>query len=103
MSNSRPQPPPGARARFEDLSRGPLQTLNRVPRALVVIGMAALLVAGLLLPAALGSILLAILGLFLLWLVALSWPVLPGASRIMRVVTVGLVLGAAALRASGRG
>ncbi|MFN8182847.1 MAG: DUF6703 family protein [Candidatus Nanopelagicales bacterium] len=103
MSNSRPQPPSGARDRFEDLSRGPLQALNRVPRALIVIGMAALLVAGLLLPAAIGSVLLVVLGLFLLWLVALSWPVLPTGSRMMRVVTVGLVFGAAALRAAGRG
>ena len=103
MTNRRPQHPTGARARFEDLSRGPLQALNRVPRALIVIGLAALLVAGLLAPALIGSVLLFILGLFLLWLVALSWPVLPPGSRFMRVITVALVLGAAVLRATGRG
>jgi hypothetical protein len=103
MSNSRPPNATGARARFEDLSRGPLQTLNRVPRALVVIGLAALLVAGLLAPPLIGSVLLGVLGLFLMWLVALSWPVLPTGSRFMRVITVALVLGAAALRATGRG
>jgi Family of unknown function (DUF6703) len=103
MTNRRPQNPTGARARFEDLSRGPLQTLNRVPRALIVIGLAALLVAGLLTPPLIGSVLLFILGLFLLWLVALSWPVLPAGSRLMRVITVALVLGAAVLRATGRG
>lgn len=103
MSNSRPPSTSGARAKFEDLSRGPLRALNRVPRALIVIGLAAFLVAGLLAPPAIGSTLLLVLGLFLLWLVALSWPVLPMGSRFMRLITVGLVFGAAALRASGRG
>lgn len=91
-----------SRTRFEDLSRGPLQTLNRVPRALVVIGLAAMLLAGLLAPAWIGTILLLILGAFLAWLVALSWPLLAPGSRVMRVITVGLVFGAAYLRATGR-
>lgn len=91
-----------SREKFEDLSRGPLQTLNRVPRALVVIAIAALLVAGLLVPPPLGVIFLVILGLFLGWLVALSWPVLPTGSKVLRVITVVLVLGAAYLRATGR-
>ncbi len=103
MSNSRQPQPPSARTRFEDVSRGPLQALNRVPRALVVIALAACLVAGLLAPAAIGVTLLIVLGLFLGWLLALSWPILPGASRVMRLITVGLVLGAAYLRATGRG
>jgi len=103
MSNSRPQRTSDARTRFEDLSRGPLQTLNRVPKALVVIGLAAFLVGGLLLPPAIGGVLLVVLGLFLLWLVALSWPILPTGSRVMRVLTVALVLGAAILRLTGRG
>lgn len=100
MSN--PQPPSG-RQKFEDLSRGPLTTLNRLPRAVVVIGLAALLVAGMLTPPSIGFVLLLILALFLAWLVALAWPALDGKSRVIRVVTVGLVLGAAFLRASGRG
>lgn len=91
-----------SRDRFEDLSRGPLQALNRVPRALVVIGIAALLVGGLLAPPPIGVVLLVLLGLFLAWLVALSWPVLTPGSKILRVVTVLLVLGAAYLRAVGR-
>lgn len=97
--------PPGksGRATFEDLSRGPLQTLNRVPRPLIVIGLAAFLVGGLLAPPAIGAVLLVILGLFLAWLIALSWPLLPATSRLMRLITVGLVFGAAALRAFGRG
>ncbi|MCU0278493.1 MAG: hypothetical protein MUF33_13120 [Candidatus Nanopelagicales bacterium] len=103
MSNSRPPQPSSSRTRFEDISRGPLQALNRVPRAIIVIAMAAMLVAGLLAPAVIGVPLLIVLGLFLGWLLALSWPILPGASRVMRVVTVGLVLGAAFLRATGRG
>lgn len=103
MSTNRPQNNPGGRKQFEDLSRGPLQALNRVPRPLVVIGLAAFLVAGLLLPGAIGSVFLVILGLFLLWLIALSWPVLPTGSKVMRVIVVLLVFGAAAMRATGRG
>jgi uncharacterized membrane protein len=103
MSTNRPQNNPGGRKQFEDLSRGPLQALNRVPRPLVVIGMAAFLVAGLLLPGAIGSVFLVILGLFLLWLIALSWPVLPTASKVMRLIVVALVFGAAVMRATGRG
>lgn len=74
-----------------------------MPKALVVIGLAAFLVGGLLLPPAIGGVLLVVLGLFLLWLVALSWPILPTGSRVMRVLTVALVLGAAMLRLTGRG
>ncbi|TXH42058.1 MAG: hypothetical protein E6Q90_10370 [Actinobacteria bacterium] len=103
MSTNRPQNNPGGRKQFEDLSRGPLQALNRVPRPLVVIGLAAFLVAGLLLPGAIGSVFLVILGLFLLWLIALSWPVLPTGSKVMRLIVVVLVFGAAAMRATGRG
>ena len=95
MSNSR--------QRFEDVSRGPLYALNRVPRPLILIVMAAFLIGGLLLPPMIGAVMLVLLGLFLLWLLALSWPALLGTSRLLRVVTVGLVFGAAYLRASGRG
>ena len=76
--------------------------MNRVPRALIVIGMAALLVAGLLAPAAIGAPLLIALALFLGWLVALSWPILTPGARTMRVLTVGLVLLAAWMRLRGR-
>ena len=103
MSTNRPQNTPGGRKQFEDISRGPLQALNRVPRPLVVIGLAAFLVAGLLLPGAIGSAFLVVLGLFLLWLLALSWPILPTGSRFMRLAVVLLVFGAAAIRATGRG
>ena len=92
-----------SRERFEDVSRGPLQALNRVPRPLIVILMAAFLVGGLMLPSTLGAVMLVLLGLFLSWLLALSWPVIPPGSRLLRVVTVGLVFGAAAMRATGRG
>ena len=77
--------------------------MNKVPRPLIVIGLAAFLVGGLLAPAAIGAVLLGMLGLFLAWLVALSWPILPTASRVMRLITVALVFGAAWLRATGRG
>jgi hypothetical protein len=89
--------------KFEDVSRGPLQTMSRIPRPLIVIGLAAFLVGGLLAPSAIGAVLLTVLGVFLAWLIALSWPILPAASRAMRIITVGLVFGAAWLRASGRG
>lgn len=92
-----------SRDRFEDVSRGPLYALNRVPRPLIVILMAAFLVGGLLLPPALGAVMLAVLGLFLLWLLILSWPAIAPGSRLLRVITVGLVFGAAVMRSTGRG
>lgn len=92
-----------SRTRFENASRGPLVALNRVPRPLIVIGLAAFLVGGLMLPSPWGWLALVVLGVFLGWLLALSWPAIPGASRFLRLITVGLVFGAAYLRASGRG
>lgn len=101
MSN---QPPASdGRRKFEELSRGPLNVMNRLPRAVVIIGIAALLVAGLLVPPPFGGLLLFILAGFLGWLLALSWPALDTGSRAMRLVTVALVLGAGFLRLSGRG
>lgn len=91
------------RQRFEDVSRGPLLALNRVPKPLILILMAAFLIGGLLLPGPIGAVMLVLLGLFLLWLLALSWPVIPGTSRVLRLATVGLVFGAALMRATGRG
>lgn len=91
------------RSRFEDVSRGPLVALHRVPKPLIVIGLAAFLVGGLLLPTPWGPISLVILGVFLGWLLALSWPVIPGASRVLRLITVALLFGAAYMRATGRG
>lgn len=91
-----------SRSRFEDASRGALVTLSRVPKPLIVIGLAALLVAGMMLPVPWGPLCLVIIGLFLGWLLALSWPVIPGASRVLRLGTVLLVFLAAYLRANGR-
>lgn len=92
-----------SRSRFEDVSRGPLVVLSRIPKALIIIGLAALLVGGLMLPVPWGPICLVLIGLFLGWLLALSWPAIPGSSRMLRLLTVLLVFCAAYLRASGRG
>lgn len=92
-----------SRSRFEDVSRGPLVALSRVPKALIIIGLAALLVGGLMLPVPWGPICLVLIGLFLGWLLALSWPAIPGSSRLLRLLTVILVFGAAYMRATGRG
>lgn len=97
-----PPPPPPGRKRLEDLSRGLLIMLNRVPRPLIVIGMAALLLAGMALEGTTGALCLMVLGLFLTWLIVLSWPVLPNSSRAIRVVVLALVFGAAWLKLSGR-
>lgn len=76
-----------------------------MPRWVVPVLMAIMLFLGLILTgpyAWIGTVLLVIVGLFVLWLSALSWPILTGSARLMRVLVTGAVLGVAALKALGR-
>ncbi|MGH8866819.1 MAG: DUF6703 family protein, partial [Actinomycetes bacterium] len=89
----RPAPAPSSgRARLERVSAPLLVWLTRVPRWAVAVLMAALVVAGLALEGPAGAACLLVLGAFLGWLLAVSWPVLPASSRVVRVVVVVAVL-----------
>lgn len=93
------------RLAFERRSAPLLVAFTKVPRWLVVVGMALLLFAGLVMPASLGwlgCILLLIVAAFLGWLLALSWPVIGFAARWLRVLVVAALVGIAVLKAMGR-
>lgn len=78
---------------------GPLLVLlSRQPRLLVPLLSLLLLIGGLALPPGAAIVCLALLALFLCWLTFLSWPVLVGQARAVRVATVALVLAAGVTR-----
>ncbi len=89
-----------ARRRLEQRSAPALRWLSQQPVFLLPVAAAVLLIAGLAAPPVIGAALLAVLGVGLCWLAYLSWPVLITAQRVLRVVTAGLVLAAAAGRLS---
>jgi hypothetical protein len=89
----------GARRALERASAQPLLYLRQLPRWLPPLVLAALLVAGLALRGPGGAAALVLLAAFLAWLAALSWPVLSGQSRLLRVAGVAATLALAAVQA----
>lgn len=63
--------------------------------------MAVLLLAGMSLAGAVGAALLLLVTAFLAWLLALSWPVISLAARLVRVTIIGALLAVAALKVAG--
>ncbi len=100
------QPAQGSfRRSLERISAPWLVTLHQMPRWVVPIALAVMLFVGLLLSGDwgwLGAIFLVIIGLFVTWLTALSWPILTGSSRLVRVVVAVVLFGLAVLKALGR-
>ncbi len=100
------QPTQGSfRRSLERISAPWLVTLHQMPRWVVPIALAVMLFVGLLLSGDwgwLGAIFLVIIGLFVTWLTALSWPILTGSSRLVRVVVAVVLFGLAVLKALGR-
>jgi hypothetical protein len=81
------------RPQLEKASMPVLMRLTRVPRWLLVVGLALCLFLGLVLPVSwIGGILLLIVSFFLGWLLALSWPVLNGQSKFLRTLIVIVVV-----------
>lgn len=65
--------------------------IHSLPRWVFPTATAVLLLSGLFVPnGVIGGILLTMLGLILGWLVALSWPLLPNGSRIIRVIMLAV-------------
>ncbi len=89
------------RAALERRSAPLLVRLHGAPRWVTFIGLAALLLLGLLLPFRLAGLLLLVVAAFLGWLLALSWPLLSGQGRLLRVLVVAIVLGAGIGRLAG--
>ena len=95
-----PQPAPGMRGEVEKASAPALVWLSARPRFFVPVLSAVLLLAGLFAPPGLGVPLLMLLVTLIGWLSYLSWPVVAGVQRLVRLATIGLVLAAVAGRFS---
>lgn len=87
------------RATVEKRSAPVLVLLSQQPRLLVPVLSLLLLVGGLALPPAAGVLCLLVLLAFVLWLSYLSWPAVVGQARVLRFVTIGLVVFAVVRRA----
>jgi hypothetical protein len=96
-----PAPATGWRAGLERRSVGPLMVMTSLPGWLVPVLLGVLLVAGLLLPFAWSGLLLLIPAVFLGWLLLLSWPVIGAGGRLLRLIAVVVLFGAAAFRLMG--
>lgn len=88
------QPAPGLRGKVERGSAPALLWLSSRPRFIVPLLTVVLLVAGLAAPTPIGVPLLLLLVLLVGWLSYLSWPVVSGVQRWVRLATIGLVLAA---------
>jgi Family of unknown function (DUF6703) len=88
----------GARAALERNSAPLLLRMSALPGWLIPALMLAIAVVGLLISGPVGFALLLVVALFLAWLAALSWPVLPPRTRLLRVLVPLAVLVAAILQ-----
>lgn len=95
------QPAPGMRGEVERTSAGVLVWLSARPKFFVPLLSAVLLLGGLFAPPGLGVPLLLLLAAFVGWLTYLSWPVIVGVQRLLRLSVIGLVLAAVAGKLSG--
>lgn len=95
------QPAPGLRGKVERGSAPVLLWLTSRPRFVIPVLSAVLLIGGLAAPVAIGVPLLLLLVLLVGWLSYLSWPVVEGFQRFLRLGTIGLVLAAVAGKLSG--
>ena len=103
-ASSRPPAPPASPARrwLVRHSAGPLVILHRLPTVGIAITLGVLLVAGLAIPSPWAGILLLVLGVFLGWLLALSWPIVNWAGRVIRALAVLALLVMGVLRLLGK-
>jgi uncharacterized membrane protein len=91
-------PMPDDPSPLERYSTPLLVRLSRLPRWLILVAAAALLLTGLLLENAVGGVLLLLLAAFLAWLAVLGWSRLQPAARLLRLLTIGLLVFAGASR-----
>jgi hypothetical protein len=92
-----PDASPGRQA-IEQRSATPLLWLHQLPVWLLPVLAIGLMVTGFAVKGIGGAIALVVLAVVLGWLAAISWPRLSAQSRLLRVVVVGAVLAAAAVR-----
>lgn len=95
-----PARPPSSPLREEvaRLSAPVLRWLSQRPKVLLPLLSVALLLGGLAAPPAIGAVLLLLLLGVVGWLVFLSWPVVHGPARLVRLAVLGLLAFAVASR-----
>ena len=86
---------PTLRKRIEVLSAPSLIRLHSLPRAVVPVVIIGLMFLGLVKDNAVGGVALLLVAGFVGWLLYLSWPLLESRARILRALTVLLVIMAA--------
>jgi len=99
------KPASPTRVKFENFSYPIVERLNRLPKFVIIVTPGVLLFLGLVLTGALawiGGVLMLVVAAMLAWLTALSWPVIPVRSRVIRVIVVAVVIGFAGLKFTGR-
>ncbi|GAC1609854.1 MAG: hypothetical protein NVS3B26_13410 [Mycobacteriales bacterium] len=87
------------RVTVEKRSAPVLVLLSQQHKAVVPLLSVLLLIGGLALPVLLGAVCLLLLAAFVGWLTYLSWPVIVGQARAVRVATLALILVACISRA----
>jgi hypothetical protein len=80
------------RAQVERTSRPLLLRLHGWPRPVLPLVTVVLVLVGVLAPPAIGLVALAVVALFVSWVAYLSWPVVSGSGRLLRVTMVALVV-----------
>ena len=76
--------------------------LHQLPVWVLPVVLVVFLAIGVSVGGVIGAIALAVVAAALLWLAALSWPRLGPAARLIRVLTIAVVLGVAVLRLLNR-
>ena len=95
-----PQPAPGLRGKVERAAAPSLLWLSARPKFLLPVVTVLLLVVGLAAPTTIGVPVLGLLVLLIGGLSYLSWPVIEGAARLLRLATIGLLIAAIVGRSS---
>jgi hypothetical protein len=91
VSSHAPPPHPALREQVARLSAPVLRWLSQRPKVLLPLLSVVLLIGGLASPPAVGVVLLLALLLVVSWLVYLSWPVIEGPARLVRLGVLGLL------------
>jgi hypothetical protein len=87
-----PGPAGPGRQRFEQRSRPWLTRLAALPGWALLVTILVLVIVGLLVNGWVGALLLLVVAALMVWLLALSWPVLKGRDRALRIAVIVLVL-----------
>ncbi len=102
---ARKSQPGSRRSAFERASFPYMARITALPRWLLIMAIGSSLLLGLVLSdgfAWLGAIFLLLVAAFLGWLLALSWPLLSGGRRFIRLLVVMALIGLAYLKVTGQ-